>query len=153
MYSLHREGWKRQRVSWLIPAKNIRIEQFVFVVPNNRLFDFNPFHLLVLLVIFFYFRNENIRIRFTLDRDIYISRITSGKKFRAAKLITLEENLSRIWFCFSIPFEIVGSKTFQFAPWIRNWNIFKEPSLYWDLNKFTFKSVDQVCLLVNLTNI
>lgn len=71
VYSLHRGGWKRQRVSWLIPAKNIRIEQFVFVVSNNRLLDFNPFHLLVLLVVFF-FQNENIRIRFTLDRDIYI---------------------------------------------------------------------------------
>lgn len=97
----------------MIPAKNIRIEQFVFVVSNNRLLDFNPFHLLVLLVVFFFFQNENIRIRFTLDRDIYICiRITSGKKF-AAKLITLEKIFHGFDFAFQYHLKSSGQKRFN----------------------------------------
>lgn len=97
----------------MIPAKNIRIEQFVFVVSNNRLLDFNPFHLLVLLVVFFFFQNENIRIRFTLDRDIYIYiRITSGKKF-AAKLITLEKIFHGFDFAFQYHLKSSGQKRFN----------------------------------------
>lgn len=128
VYSLHRGGWKRQRVSWLIPAKNIRIEQFVFVVSNNRLLDFNPFHLLVLLVVFFFSKwKYSDSIHFG-SRYIYIYQNHEWEEI-CGEINHFGKNLSRIWFCLSIPFEIVGSKTFQFAAWIRNWNIFKENPL------------------------
>lgn len=129
----------------------------IFVASNNRLFDFNPFHLLVLLAIFFYsffFQNKNIR--FTLDRDTYDTP-EIGKKFRASGEINhFGKNLSRIWFCLSITIWNRRVKNVSICKGeIRNWNIFKENhlSVNRDLNKFTFKSVDQVRLLVNLTYI
>lgn len=71
---------------------------------NNHPFDFNPFHLLVLLVIFFFFcQNENMDSIHLGSRDVcmYIYIYEWKEILKRAKLITRGKNLSRIWFFLS----------------------------------------------------